>query len=409
MLSAFRTNNLLLALMFFEIFLMPLWNIGPIPFKFSFIVILFSLINKSFKFSFIYPLIGLIFILWTGKFFSYVFLNEYEFQQTIRITINYLLIISALLYSKKIKNIDNLNWIALLALSFTFINIFLLILGPTNPSIISFYKLDLRLEEGLFMVRNPGIAGNPNGSALMGNLILLFWVVSKKFNLITLKSSLWNTLVFISIGLAIISFVSKSGFFAYFIICLWYFKNNFSLRKLSYAFISLIIPMVFLINYYNKLDTSQKIVIENGIEQVLNFDEELIYEIGKDAGTAGNRIYKQKLAYENFIISPLFGIGSDRSTGKILNRTQYHNDFSEILVSTGILGILIYIFLIYKISKVSFILLLPFLFPGMTNSFFFTLQIVAFYFLFVGIMQNIKINFSEKITDSSILQKFNKS
>ena len=105
MFKVFKTNNGLLALMFFEVFLLPMWNFGPIPFKFSLLIILYSLLRKLPKFYFIAPIFGLIFLLWLGKFYSYLFLDEYQFQQTIRATVNYSLIIAAFLYSQKVKKI----------------------------------------------------------------------------------------------------------------------------------------------------------------------------------------------------------------------------------------------------------------------------------------------------------------
>ena len=386
MLKIFKTENKLLAFMFFEIFLLPMWSIGPVPFKFSFLIIIFSLIRKIPKSSFVLPFLLIILLIWIGKFYSYLFFDEIHFTQTLRSTVNYLLIIAAFLYSKNIKKTGNFNWLVLLALSFVIINISILIIGPSVPSLISFYSLDARLEEGLFFVRNPGIATNPNSSALMGNLILLFWVVSNKFNLVTLKSKFWDVIVFISIGIAMLSFVSKSGFLAYFLICLYYFTNKISLRKLFYSFGFLLTFLFLLININSKLDKTDTLVLLYGIEQVLNFDEALLDEANKDAGQDGNRIVKIEYALNNFLYSPIFGVGSDRSNGKTLNDTQYHNDWSEILVSTGFLGFLLYFIIVCRIYKLSVILLVPFIFPGMTNAFIFTMQLAAFYFLFVGII-----------------------
>ena len=386
MLKIFKTENKLLAFMFFEIFLLPMWSIGPVPFKFSFLIIIFSLIRKIPKSTFVLPFLLIILLIWIGKFYSYLFFDEILFTQTLRSTVNYSLIIAAFLYSKNIKKTGNFNWLVLLALSFATINISILIIGPSTPSLISFYSLDARLEEGLFFTRNPGIATNPNSSALMGNLILLFWVVSNKFNLVTLKSKFWDSIVFISIGIATLSFVSKSGFLAYFLICLYYFSNKISLRDLFYSFGFLLISLFIVINFSNKLDKDDTLILSYGIEQVSNFDEALLDEASKDSGNDGNRLVKIQNAMNNFVYSPLFGVGSDRSKGEILNKTWYHNDWAEILVSTGFLGFLLYFIIAYRIYKLSVILLVPFIFPGMTNTFIFSMQIAAFYFVFVGII-----------------------
>tara|TARA_B100000965_G_C19562562_1_gene745237 strand:+ start:76 stop:1281 length:1206 start_codon:yes stop_codon:yes gene_type:complete len=390
MLRLFKSNNTLLALMFFEVLLLPMWNIGPIPFKFSFLIILYSLFKGIPKNTLTNLFLVLIVLLWVGKFYSYVFLNEIDFSLTIRSTINYLLIISAISYSKKIKKIDNLNWIALLAISFSVINIVILIFGPLSPSIISFYKLDFRLEEGLFFVRNPGIMGNPNASALIGNLILLFWIVSNKFNLITLKSGFWNWVVILSIGLANLSFVSRSGFLAYFLLITWYFFQNFEIKKVLNVFLSFVISGFLFVYVINKVDPEKIEVLSYGVETIINFQDQISDEIIRDRGQGdSNRLDKISLAFDNFFISPIFGVGSDRSTGNILNRTLYHNDWSEILVSTGFLGIIIYFFISYKLMKIYPLFILPLLIPGLTNSFLFQMQITAFYFFFIELIYNI--------------------
>lgn len=392
MFKLFKSNNGLLALMFFEVCLLPVWNFGPIPFKFSFFIIIYSFRKKIPKSSFILPFLLLIIFLWLGKFYSYLFLGEYEFQETIRATINFLLIIAVFLYSKKIKTPDNLNWLALLAIAYSFINICVFILAPKYPSIMSFYNLETRLEEGLFLYRNPGTLTNPNGSAMLANLTLLFWVVANKNNLITLKSKIWDIIVFTSVGIAIISFVSKSGILAYFILCGFYFKEYFSIRNLFKAFFPIIIVAFLISNFLKQLSENDLRVLEFGIDKIVNIDDAIESEINIDQSERGSRIYKIKAAIENFTLSPIFGNGSDRSTGKKLNTVWYHNDFSEILVSTGLLGFLFYLLIVYRIYKLNYILTLPIFLPGLTNAFIFTFQIAAFYFLFVGIILNLKNN-----------------
>ena len=144
---------------------------------------------------------------------------------------------------------------------------------------MSFYNLETRLEEGLFLYRNPGTLTNPNGSAMLANLILLFWVVANKNNLINLKSKFWDILVFASIGLAIISFVSKSGILAYFILCVLDFRKYFSIRNLFKAFVPIIIIAFLISNFIKQLSENELQVLEFGIDKIVNFDKALESEI----------------------------------------------------------------------------------------------------------------------------------
>lgn len=376
--------------MFCEIFLFPMWHVGIIPFKISFFVIAFSLTFRIEKSSFILPFLLILIPLWFGKFFSYYLFNEINFSKTLITTLNYILVITGYLFSRNIKEAINLNWLPLMALLFSLINLSIIIYGPTAPFLISFYGLDTALEKGLFAFRNPGIATNPNASAMMGNLIMIFWVVSKSFRLVTLESKAWDALVFIFIGIAQLSFVSKSGFIGYILIILYYYIRNLSLRKLSYVLGVLILASLVWLNTGGISDNEETKVISNGIDKLMSLDEALVREIEVDDGGDGNRLVKIEKAFANFLCSPLFGVGADRSSGTILNRTAYHNDWSEILVSTGILGLILYVLVVYRIYRLSVVLLVPFVFPGMTNSFIFTLQIACFYFVFIGLIINRK-------------------
>jgi len=379
--KSFRTNNLLLGFLFAEVFLLPVWHLGPIPFKISLLIVLFSLIKGIPKLNIIAAFIGIILLLWTGKIYSLLFLNEYQITDTIRITINYLVIIAGLQYSQKIKPLDNLNWLALITLSYAIINLIVFVFAEKIPALVSFYNLNIRLEEGLFLIRNPGINTNPNGSALQGNLLLLFYVVAKRNNLITLSSKLWDVIVFVSLAVAMISFQSRSGIIAYVIITSWYFIKTLSIKTVLQYIILIFFTGLLSVNSVRAFMPKQLDVFKNSLSLLYTFGDNIEAEI-----ISGPRIPKIYAMFDNFKLSPIVGVGSDRTSGRKLNRVWYHNDFSEVLVSTGIFGLILYILVFFWVKKVDFILITPFLFPGLTNSFLFTMQIVGFFFLFTGII-----------------------
>ena len=379
--KSFRTNNLLLGFLFAEVFLFPVWHLGPIPFKISLLIVLFSLIKGIPKLNIIAAFIGIILLLWTGKIYSLLFLNEYQITDTIRITINYLVIIAGLQYSQKIKPLDNLNWLALITLSYAIINLIVFVFAEKIPALVSFYNLNIRLEEGLFLIRNPGINTNPNGSALHGNLLLLFYVVAKRNNLITLSSKLWDVIVFVSLAVAMISFQSRSGIIAYVIITSWYFIKTLSIKTVLQYIILIFFTGLLSVNSARAFMPKQLDVFKNSLSLLYTFGDNIEAEI-----ISGPRISKIYAMFDNFKLSPIVGVGSDRTSGRKLNRVWYHNDFSEVLVSTGIFGLILYILVFFWVKKVDFILITPFLFPGLTNSFLFTMQIVGFFFLFTGII-----------------------
>ena len=376
--------------MFFEIFLFPVWHIGSFPFKISLIIIFVSLLRGIPKSRMIGLFFLLLILLWIGKMYSFHFLNQTSVNETIRVSINFIIIISAYFYAKKIELSNDLNWLASLNIIFGLLNIIIFVFSASLPFLISFYNLDLRLEEGLFFVRNPGTLTNPNGSAMASNLLLLFYVVAEKNNLISLKSKLWNPAIFSISSVSILSFQSRSGFIAFGLITSWMLLRNFKLSQIikngwKLALFSLTIFFGFKTYMPNEYK-----ILNNSIDLLRNFDKSIVSEMNLNTRQDGSRIYKLYAAYENFKISPLFGVGSDREDNIRINNIAYHNDFSEILVSTGLIGLIAYIYLIFWISKIELILIVPFLFPGLTNAFLFTMQIAAFYFMFVGIISKHK-------------------
>lgn len=294
------------------------------------------------------------------------------------------------LYGFKTKSITNVNWLFPLSVLYSIINIYVFVSGMTNHALMAFYGLLDRVEEGLFLVRNPGIITNPNSSALAGNVILIFWVVARKFNLITYKKGLVDILVFMSIGVALVSFQSRGGFLAFGATLFFYVKEQLNIARFIYVLGVATIFIIMLVNILPKIFPDQLEVFELGVLKVLEINNEINGELEKDASSDGSRIYKVKAAFDNFILSPIFGVGSDRTTGSPLNTVWYHNDWSEMLVSTGIIGFLMLLYVFVKVYKIHAALAIPFIFGGMTNSFIVTVQIVMFYFLFVGIVVKLR-------------------
>jgi hypothetical protein len=379
-------NSLILFLIFAETFLLPFWHIGPIPFKFSFFFIIFSLRGGIPKTKFIQPFIGIIFLLWMGKFFSYIVYGETEVYQTFYATMNYSLIVLGFLYAQKNNSNINFNWLFFLILLNSIVNLIVFALGPTSPRLLIFYGLTDRLEEGLFLVRNPGIFTNPNSSALAANCLLIFWVVARKFKLITYKKGIVDILVFVFNVIVLLSFQSRGGFLAFGATAIYYGIREVSIKNGILIFGVIFLSFILLFSIIPKIFPEQIQVFEVAVNKVVQFNEEISGELDKDRGSDGSRVYKIVAAFKNVPYSPIFGVGSDRTTGTILNNVWYHNDWLEILVSTGFLGLILLSNIFLRVFKLNPALAIPFIFGGMTNSFIVTVQIVMCYFIFIGLL-----------------------
>lgn len=374
-----------LPLIFFEVFLFPMFHIGNIPFKFSLIFIVLYWIIKLPWSSFVVSFLIIIMFSWIGKVFACFFLDQYEIKRTLWFTMNYLVLVLGFLYGVR-QSPKNLNWVFPLGILYGAINIAILFLWKSSPFLIKFYHLERRVSEGLFDLRNPGVFTNPNASALGMNLLLLFWVVGKERGLITLRKGYYDVLIFVIGLVANVTFASASGFIAYFLISGIYLFHRF--REKFYKGILILFGIAILIFVSNSFLYTQygAGAYRGGIYLLSTFDKKINRELSRDSAVDGSRIYKIRHAFNTVSLSPLWGVGSDRADSKYLESIQYHNDWSEIMVSSGIIGLMALAYMTWRISRISLVLIIPFVFPGLTNSFLFTAQVAMAYFIFLGIV-----------------------
>ena len=299
---------------------------------------------------------------------------------------NYSLIVLGFLYAQKNNSNINFNWLFFLILLNSIVNLFVFALGPTSPRLLIFYGLTDRLEEGLFLVRNPGIFTNPNSSALATNCLLIFWVVARKFKLITYKKGIVDILVFVFNVIVLLSFQSRGGFLAFGATAIYYGIHEVSIKNGILIFGVMFLSFILLFSIIPKIFPEQIQVFEVAVNKVVQINNEISGELDKDRSSDGSRLYKIVAAFKNVPYSPIFGVGSDRTTGTILNNVWYHNDWLEILVSTGFLGLILLSNIFLRVFKLNPALAIPFIFGGMTNSFIVTVQIVMCYFIFIGLL-----------------------
>jgi hypothetical protein len=370
-------------------------HLGGIPFKLSFLYLLgWVLINRP-SVKLVLPLVGLIFALWLGKIYSFWRYDLFHFEETIFMTVNYGVILVGYTFGLR-SRLKDVNWLFGIILLFVTINMLIMLFWQSSTFLINFYNLHVRLEEGLFAYRNPGIFSNPNVSALASNLLILFWVLARQRGLITLRGSMYDAVVLLLGLITVISFGSKSGFSAYFIILGSYllFFLRFNARQ---TILSIIVLSGLLLIINKTIMKSDIGSYSSGVSTLFTFDKKIQSELYKDHSVDGSRVYKLIHGFKMWLKAPILGLGGDRKGGSnTIQHLQYHNDWTEVLVSSGLVGFIMLILLVYQTSKQSLLFIVPFIFPGLTNSFFFTAQIAMAYFLFVGIITSHK-NHSQEV------------
>ena len=94
-----------------------------------------------------------------------------------------------------------------------------------------------------------------------------------------------------------------------------------------------------------------------------------------------------------FVMSPLWGSGFATSTNTSFDYgTQYfHNDWFRLLITSGILGVITMFNIIRKFcTSIDVVLIIPFILPGLINTFQLNIPAMIFYFFFIGLFWKLK-------------------
>jgi O-antigen ligase len=376
----------LLPLTFFDVFLFPMFHIGGVPYKLSMLIIIFYFLVNLKLSKYVLPIIFLIFFSYVGKFYSLLFFEEISINRTLWHTVNYFLLIAGFMFGVRQK-IENVNWVFWLGVSYVLLHFIIQLTWEYSSFVVEFFDLQLRIDSGLIKLRSVGVFTNPNIAALAMNLILVFWLAAKQYQIVTLTKVRYDVILFLLSAVMVLSTASKSGLLAFFMLVVFYAGTRFRLTPKSLLSIVVLTSLLILVSGYISsytINNKNLSSLKFGIEQALNLDRNLNKELD------GSRMYKVKMAIENTGRSPIWGVGYDRSTGDVLNRVWYHSDLSEILVASGLLGLCAFLLMAYRLYMLSFVFIVPIILPGLTNAFLFTAQLAMIYFAFAGIIYNQK-------------------
>jgi hypothetical protein len=131
------------------------------------------------------------------------------------------------------------------------------------------------------------------------------------------------------------------------------------------------------------------------------FQNRLSRSLESPASTDGllRPIRQLDAALARWSASPIVGSGFD-IRGKPFATYSHHNDLLNILTSTGLIGVLILTILVFLLSRLDLILLVPFLFPGLTNSFILAPSNLLLFMLVAGMIYRRRRNHSPVETEA---------
>jgi hypothetical protein len=389
-------RSILFYIVIIDFSLFPMFHAFGLPYKPGLLIVgiaaLFKWYRKPCRLLFFY-FFGLILACWIGATYQQFFFPTQSINFTIYCTSSYLLgfIGFCFGYYYAPKNIDKVLSIALVLI---LMNLVIGAFWDKLPFLVEFYSLQFRLEDDYLSRRNTGIFTNPNISALITNLFLLFILLANNFNMFTKNRIIYIFVLWVMALVALLTLFSKNQLVFFTILSFFHLRQimSFSLKKQIIGFLVLIVVSlgVYSLSFKHFSDFQP---FRNGLHVFAHLPSEIHNNYFKpelDISKMGDRRVKYILAAKAFYYSPIWGSGFDRAeTGIFSKETKisYHSDWSFIFVAGGIIAGLFLFLIIYEAWKIHPLLVLPFFLPGLTNSFMLTAQLFCLYGIFWGVLK----------------------
>jgi len=405
--------------------LIPMLHIGGIPYKISYFIVAFwflsyliipsktitsSLDRRDFMiFSSAIAIICFCGIL--GDFFVTIFTHIESYSQSYFSYTIYLFAIFSFGFGFSAKKF-NYKWLIYMLLFSAIVNLLFIFFKSNLPGwLVNFYfppraienlaSLGIdSVEDILELARPRGMFNNPNGSALMLNIIALFICVAMRKGLLVVKNRVIGILIIVLPLFVCILLASRGEILVALILGYLNYKAIFTsvgfTKKVMYFAISIVVIMGVFSLVLNRIDSDGNFL--NSINRAYS-----IFEVLNNSSNAALDGYEQRnqgvsrpllmfeTAYDRFLYSPLFGTGFNIGPNYPFDHgTQFfHNDWFRLLITGGIISFLVLIYIIRKFCiPISFILLLPFILPGLVNTFLLNIPVVMFYFFMVANMRS---------------------
>lgn len=393
-------RSLLFYLVILDFSLIPMCHIFGIPFKVGLITLgivgLFTWNRKPISDLFLY-FCGLIIACWIGVVYQSLLYPVSTINFSIYCSSSIFLGFLGFLFGFFMLPKD-LNKILHVTLAVMLMNILIGYFWNMVPALVNFYHLQEYRQSGLLIDRNTGIFQNPNVSSLEINILLIFIVLANEQGLFRGNKRNLNIYVAVILIMALITLItmgSKSEFISYAIIA-FYFILKQALRLKKRTLIIGATCIIILLS--SSLFLLQKSAFgpgsfSNGLYILTHLPSEIYSNYlapDLDYNNRGDRRVKYLLASEAFSHSPIWGSGFDRADIGIFSlqsKIGFHSDWSYILVAGGIVAFIFLILILWRVGTTHPLLIIPFILPGMTNSFMLTVQLFALYGIFWGILE----------------------
>lgn len=252
------------------------------------------------------------------------------------------------------------------------------------------------VRDVLELARPRGLFANPNGSAFMVNIIVLFVHLGLRHRLLRAPPPLlaW-LLILVPIGLAVILASRGELIVATVLGVLNYrqiFRRTTPARKMRLVAYAALTPIVASIGLLQVVDDDS---LRESAERAMSVFE-IVSKLSdssdqeRSVDSIARPLYALERASRRFVVSPLFGSGFSATAGPPFDHgtERFHNDWFHLVVTSGLIGLVAMLWIVRRYClPLGWPALIPFVLPGLVNTFMLNVAALMFYFFMIGVMR----------------------
>jgi hypothetical protein len=266
----------------------------------------------------------------------------------------------------------------------------------SDADVVAFNSLGIQsVSDILALARPRGLFSNPNGSMHMVNIIVVMIYVSIRNKLLAAPPPIVAVGIIVLPLLLATLLASRGEFIVSTILAIANIKVMFSgmsgRGRVRLLVVATAVSVATIVKLMAVADDSD---VANNFERIGTI---LAIADRTDDGTAegrqssvGRPLILLPAAFDRFSFSPLFGSGYSSSTKYPfdLETLYFHNDWFAVAVSSGLIGVLILLWIIRRFCiPLGWMSVIPFVLPGLINTFILNIAVMTFYWFMIGVLR----------------------
>jgi len=248
----------------------------------------------------------------------------------------------------------------------------------------------------LEMLRPRGLFSNPNVSAHMVNVIALFIHLGLRWRRMKVPGPLVGLGVVVLPLLLSMLLASRGEFLVALVLGFLNFRvivrDSSPRSRARLALVAVTVPVIAAIGLIRAIDMDA--LIQNWdrvmtIIDAVSAPADLSPDEQSLSGISRPLLTFQRM-WVRFEFSPLFGSGFSATDGPpfAAGTEFFHNDWFRLIATSGLIGLGAMVWIIWRYCRpLGWIALIPFVLPGIVNSFMLVIPAFMFYFFMIGVMQ----------------------